>query len=1030
MADLDNLTLTVEATSSEAASAIESLTKSLKGLQGALGSLDTKNLSGLTSGLTAAKNAVKNTGLSSYSKQLKEQSKALERFKRSVSFTKGFAGAAWKGAKKTITGVHGALNGLSNMFGLGTLTSSKFIKSLARIAGYRFIRGLISGITNSTTTGLENLARASSEANATLSQLSSGALTLQNAMGGALYSVLASIIGVLNSIISAAVSAINWISMLFSILGGRATFKKATSATKEYAGALGSAGGAAEALKQELMGFDEINSLSPDTGGGGGGGGGGMLDYGSMFEEVPVSESLKEMVEKADFTLLGEALADKINSALGKIDWSRIQTGAWKLARSLVTFLNGFIREVKAPLIGDAIAGLINTGVTFVNTFAYDTDWETLGNKIKDAIITAIMKIPPNEIGRLIRARLNIAIGVFTGLLPKTGEEWSQITDWVADSINASIEAVNKDAIGEVVGRIVTGGLQLIISLGEAGTFSNITSKVAEAIKVAIGEVSEEDIRDAAKTVIEEALKSLKILLDLVIDIGDTILGKGLTSYALYRVISGGMKNLGFTGYKTVGNSLAITGALVFAFDALAGISDILENSETMTGTDLANKVADILGSVLTSAGFVLIRTNPIGGAIAVGLGLAIKLFASIELEDHAYELEQISEVFGETGLAAITSATSVEELKNAFTQLSGMTVSTDVFDALLRAAGGLEGATPTIEQYRSAMINLFSAFSDLSLQGDMTNVTTFINELMTTLGVYETAANSAGNATDGFSEATGGITNAAGEIEIAATDVAAAANDISNAQTEIDNINASMQATGEQAEVLATKIISIPSDIVYNLELNNYETVISQFDTLASTISTAGSTGASGFQTAFSGLPGWFESSVVNPIKSKATGINWYSIGNQAMTAFKRGLKSVSMPKFSVSWSTATNTGSIFGKQYSVSIPYPSISIYAAGGFPDVGEIFVANEAGPELVGRIGNKPAVANQEQIGDAIFRYMDAHEQQGGSMNYDSLANAMVRAMKSAGLGALYLDGRQIKQSLNREAQRSGKPVAGY
>lgn len=38
----------------------------------------------------------------------------------------------------------------------------------------------------------------------------------------------------------------------------------------------------------------------------------------------------------------------------------------------------------------------------------------------------------------------------------------------------------------------------------------------------------------------------------------------------------------------------------------------------------------------------------------------------------------------------------------------------------------------------------------------------------------------------------------------------------------------------------------------------------------------------------------------------------------------------------------------------------------YAGGGFPDVGEMFIAREAGPELVGSIGNKTAVANNDQI----------------------------------------------------------------
>lgn len=38
----------------------------------------------------------------------------------------------------------------------------------------------------------------------------------------------------------------------------------------------------------------------------------------------------------------------------------------------------------------------------------------------------------------------------------------------------------------------------------------------------------------------------------------------------------------------------------------------------------------------------------------------------------------------------------------------------------------------------------------------------------------------------------------------------------------------------------------------------------------------------------------------------------------------------------------------------------------YATGGFPKTGQMFVANEAGPELVGRIGNRSAVANDDQI----------------------------------------------------------------
>lgn len=42
----------------------------------------------------------------------------------------------------------------------------------------------------------------------------------------------------------------------------------------------------------------------------------------------------------------------------------------------------------------------------------------------------------------------------------------------------------------------------------------------------------------------------------------------------------------------------------------------------------------------------------------------------------------------------------------------------------------------------------------------------------------------------------------------------------------------------------------------------------------------------------------------------------------------------------------------------------------FATGGFPNTGELFFAREAGPELVGRIGSRAAVANNDQIVAAV------------------------------------------------------------
>ena len=59
-----------------------------------------------------------------------------------------------------------------------------------------------------------------------------------------------------------------------------------------------------------------------------------------------------------------------------------------------------------------------------------------------------------------------------------------------------------------------------------------------------------------------------------------------------------------------------------------------------------------------------------------------------------------------------------------------------------------------------------------------------------------------------------------------------------------------------------------------------------------------------------------------------------------------------------------STSPYKFLGKTFQ--IPKLDVEWYASGGFPKTGEMFMANEAGPELVGKMGNKTTVANQQQI----------------------------------------------------------------
>lgn len=102
-----------------------------------------------------------------------------------------------------------------------------------------------------------------------------------------------------------------------------------------------------------------------------------------------------------------------------------------------------------------------------------------------------------------------------------------------------------------------------------------------------------------------------------------------------------------------------------------------------------------------------------------------------------------------------------------------------------------------------------------------------------------------------------------------------------------------------------------------------------------------------------------------VGDLISKGIG-NLSDVGKSAISAFARGFSSVHIPMPHIDW----DWHEIGMGDFSISIPSFDLSWYAKGGFPNVGEMFVARENGPELVGRMGSKSAVANNAQIVEGV------------------------------------------------------------
>lgn len=103
-----------------------------------------------------------------------------------------------------------------------------------------------------------------------------------------------------------------------------------------------------------------------------------------------------------------------------------------------------------------------------------------------------------------------------------------------------------------------------------------------------------------------------------------------------------------------------------------------------------------------------------------------------------------------------------------------------------------------------------------------------------------------------------------------------------------------------------------------------------------------------------------------VNAVNTIIDAMNWL-IGK--LNSMHITIPPLSVPSVTIMGHTVFEGGQIFGGATIgiQNIPtIPKIGEYAEGGFPPVGQLFIANEAGPELIGTMGGRNAVANSDQI----------------------------------------------------------------
>jgi hypothetical protein len=95
----------------------------------------------------------------------------------------------------------------------------------------------------------------------------------------------------------------------------------------------------------------------------------------------------------------------------------------------------------------------------------------------------------------------------------------------------------------------------------------------------------------------------------------------------------------------------------------------------------------------------------------------------------------------------------------------------------------------------------------------------------------------------------------------------------------------------------------------------------------------------------------------------------------------------------------------------------------FASGGLVNEGQMFIAREAGPELVGTIGNRTAVMNNDQIVDSVAQGVaDANSAQNALLREEIAILRQILAKSSGNSG-----GVDIVTALSRRNRRDGKTV---
>ena len=335
------------------------------------------------------------------------------------------------------------------------------IKRVAKMYSLMLIRMALRKVIDNAKNSLNDLTRQNSSVNESVSSIVSNLKYLGASITGAFSPIFGVIAPILDALVEKCVSVINTIGQVFASLTGASTYTFAKKVQTDYASSLDdsekSAKNATKAVKEyenQLLGFDEINKLTEpsNSGSSGSNSSDNSNGYEYVFDTATIdsqynnwADKLKEAWNNGDFTEIGEIVGNKLNEALENIPWEGIKEKCNKVARSVATFLNGFIATADFTLIGSTIAEAINTAFEVVYTFISTFNFDKFGQKIADLLNGSFNTIDWNLIASTISTSANNMFDMIFNFADTF--KWGENAKKISDGFKSLVDGIEWESI-------------------------------------------------------------------------------------------------------------------------------------------------------------------------------------------------------------------------------------------------------------------------------------------------------------------------------------------------------------------------------------------------------------------------------------------------------------------------------------------------------------------------------------------------------------------------------------------------------